>query len=66
MFVAIWASWLGEDKGLIYKGSIFSMQVFLTILKKKKAKSKKQKKKKKNLIGSPFSALFLGISFDAI
>ena len=31
MFVAIWASWHGEGKGLSYRGSMFSMQVFLIV-----------------------------------
>ena len=38
LFVAVWASWVGEGKGLSYRGSIFSMQVFLTLSKRKKEK----------------------------
>ena len=40
LFVAVWASWVGEGKGLSYRDSIFSMQVFSTFSKKKKRKEK--------------------------
>ena len=40
LFVAVWASRVGEGKGLSYRGSIFSLLSIFNFLKKEKRKEK--------------------------